>query len=91
MSDKIILPQHKITIENRKDMQITGVVQVVSYDEYKVTLKTDYGRLVISGKNLVAGEINVENGVLKLSGDIDFLQYQANRGKSEGALGKLFR
>lgn len=90
MSDKI-LPQHKITIENRKDMQVTGVVQVVAYDEYKLVLKTDYGRLVISGKNLVAGEISAESGVLKLSGDIDFLQYQANRGKSEGTFGKLFR
>lgn len=90
MADKA-LTQHKITIENRKDMQVTGVLQVVAYDEYKVILKTDYGRLTISGKNLVAGEISAQTQQLKLTGDIDFLQYQANRGKSEGALGKLFR
>lgn len=90
MSDKI-LNNHKITIENRNDMQITGVVQVIAYDEYKIVLKTDYGRLTISGKNMVAGEISAQNGILKLTGDIDFLQYQANRGKSESALSKLFR
>ena len=90
MSDKI-LSNHKITIENRKDMHLTGVLQVIAYDEYKIILKTDYGRLTISGKNLVAGEMSAESGILTLCGDIDFLQYQANRGKSEGAIAKLFR
>ena len=90
MGDKI-LQEHTVTIENRKDMLITGVVQVVAYDEYKVILKTDYGRLIISGRNLVAGEISAKTNQLSLTGDIDVLQYQQNKGKSEGMLSKLFK
>ena len=40
MSDKILIP-HKITLENRNTMAVTGVLQVVSYDEYRIILRTD--------------------------------------------------
>ena len=88
MSDKILQP-HVVTIENRKDMTVSGVLQVIAYDEYKLVLKTEYGRLLIQGKNLVAGEISSTQGILKLSGDIEVVQYQAVRQKGEGLFAKL--
>jgi len=90
MADKF-LSEHTVFIENRKNMKITGVVQVVAYDEYKLIIKTDYGKLTISGRNLVAGQMNTENRTMDLSGDINYLQYQANHGKSEKGLAKLLR
>ena len=44
MSDKILLP-HTVTIDNRRCMSVTGVQQVVAYDEFHIILKTDYGYL----------------------------------------------
>ncbi|MEG1863079.1 MAG: YabP/YqfC family sporulation protein [Oscillospiraceae bacterium] len=90
MSDKILLP-HIVTIENRKDMTVSGVIQVIAYDEYRLMLKTDYGRLMIQGKNLMASEISSSQNVLKLSGDIQLLQYQAQKLKSENLLSRLFK
>ena len=90
MSDKI-LSQHTVYMENRRTVKLTGVVQVASYDEYKVVIKTDYGRMTISGRNIVAGQMNTENRTMDLTGDINYLQYQANHGKSESGLSKLFR
>ncbi len=90
MADKI-LSEHTLYLENRKNMKITGVTQVVAYDERKVVLKTDYGRVVISGKNIVAGEISTNSKTMQITGDIDLIQYQATKGKSEGGLAKLFR
>ncbi|MBQ7816952.1 MAG: hypothetical protein IJ339_06330 [Oscillospiraceae bacterium] len=90
MTDKI-LSEHIITMENRRDLKITGVTQVVAYDEYKVVLKTDYGRLTVSGRNLVAGEISTSGKTLQLTGDIDFLQYSRDRGKSEKGIARLLR
>ena len=90
MSDKILLP-HTVTIENRKDMTVSGVIQVVAYDEYRLVLKTDYGRLLIQGKNLMASEISSSQNVLKLSGDIEVVQYQAKKAQSEGLLSRLFK
>ncbi|MBQ5783140.1 MAG: sporulation protein YabP [Oscillospiraceae bacterium] len=90
MADKI-LSQHTVTMENRRNVKITGVVQVTSYDEYKIVLRTDYGKLTVSGRNLVAGEISTDSGILQLEGDIDFLQYSRDKGKSEKGLAKLLR
>ena len=90
MADKILC-DHTVFMENRRTMKITGVVQVVAYDEYKLILKTDYGRLTVSGRNLVAGQMNTESRTMELSGDINYLQYQANHGRSEKGLAKLLR
>ena len=90
MADKI-LSEHTVFIENRRTMKITGVVQVVAYDEFKLILKTDYGKLTVSGRNLVAGQMNTESRTMELTGDINYLQYQANHGKSEKGLAKLLR
>lgn len=90
MADKL-LSQHTVTLENRKNMKITGVNQVSSYDEYKVVMQTDYGKLTVAGKNIVAGEISSTSKVLSLTGEIDYIQYQMSKGKSEGKLAKLLR
>ena len=90
MADKIFA-QHTVAMENRREVKLTGVTKVISYDEFKIIVRTDYGRLVIGGRNLVAGQLSVEDKTMQLSGDIDFLQYQKNRGKSESGLAKLLR
>ena len=90
MTDKI-LSAHQVIMENRKTLNITGVIQVVSYDEFKLVLKTDYGKLTISGRNLVAGEISTTGKSLQLTGDIDFLQYSSYKGKSEKGLARILR
>ena len=90
MADKI-LSEHTVFMENRRSMKLTGVVQVIAYDEYRLVLKTDYGKLTVSGKNLVAGQMNTESRTMELTGDINYLQYQANHGRSEKGLAKLLR
>lgn len=90
MSDKILLP-HTVTIENRRQMSVTGVLQVVAYDEFHIVLRTDYGSLVIQGRELVAGEISSQNNTLKLTGSIETLHYKAARDKSEGLLSRLLK
>ena len=90
MSDKILL-EHKITIQNRKDMSVSGVAQVVSYDEYRIVLRTDYGTLIIQGRDLIAGEISSATNTLKLTGRIESIHYKASRDKSEGLLQRMLK
>lgn len=90
MTDNFLSP-HMVTMENRRKVTVTGVTGVVSYDEYKLVIKTDYGRLVVAGRNIEADEISTENKTLQLTGDIDLLQYSRSRGKSEKGLARLFR
>ena len=90
MSDKVLL-EHKVTIENRKVMTVSGVGQVVSYDEYRIVLRTDYGTLIIRGRDLVAGEISSATNTLKLTGRIETIQYKAAKDKSEGLLQRMLK
>ncbi|MBQ5327482.1 MAG: YabP/YqfC family sporulation protein, partial [Oscillospiraceae bacterium] len=87
MADKILNP-HKITVENRSDMSVTGVIQVVAYDENRVVLRTDFGTLIIQGRDLVAGEISSINNTMKLTGNIDILQYKGAKDKRENLLSR---
>lgn len=90
MSDKIFLP-HTVTIENRHSMTVTGVVQVVAYDEFHIILKTDYGMLFIQGRELTAGEISSASNTLKLTGTVESLQYKGVKNKSESLVSRIFR
>lgn len=90
MSDKIFLP-HTVTIENRHSMTVTGVVQVVAYDEFHIILKTDYGTLFIQGRELTAGEISSASNTLKLTGTVESLQYKGVKNKSESLVSRIFR
>jgi len=90
MSDKVLLP-HTVTIENRKRMSVTGVLQVVAYDEFHIILKTDYGQLTIQGRDLSAGEISSSRNILKLTGGIETLHYKASKDKSQGLLARLLK
>lgn len=90
MPEKMLLP-HTVNIENRKNMSVSGVTQVVAYDEFHIVLKTDYGQMIIQGKNLVAGEMSSARSTIKLTGNIELIQYKAVKDKSESLLSKLLK
>ncbi len=90
MADNVFL-MHKIEVVNRKDMIVQGVIKVVSYDEHNISLETDFGKIIITGTDLLAGEINSKEGILKLTGDIQSIQYKVNKIKEKGIKGFLFK
>ena len=53
---------HTISIDDRKQMKITGVSEVDSFDEQTVVLSTDLGRLTIKGENLKITGLDVLSG-----------------------------
>ena len=83
--------RHNLIIENRSSLTATGIRQVISYDEYTATVVTDLGTLIIGGKNLKVSELSCESGELKVSGEIEYIQYEERREKKGGFLGRLTR
>ena len=49
--DRIQLP-HSLTLKDRKMLTMTGVTEVVSFDETAVVLHTELGLLQIHGQQL---------------------------------------
>lgn len=82
---------HSIVLEDRKRLSVSGVTDVVSFDEETVILATDLGELIIHGFNLHINRIDVESGDLSLEGEVSSLAYTDNQPVSGGFFGRLFR
>lgn len=75
--------RHTLNLENRKNLTLSGVGEVISSDEKQVVLNTGMGRLKILGVNLSIGKLNVETGELCLTGNINLIEYKETKGKGE--------
>ena len=70
--------QHKLILQNRGKGNITGICDVVSFDENEIVLDTEMGLLTIRGKELHVKRLTLEKGELDLEGQIDSLNYSSN-------------
>ncbi|MCQ2432861.1 MAG: sporulation protein YabP [Clostridia bacterium] len=83
---------HKITLDNRKGLTVTGVLDVDSCDGSTVTAQTVCGLLTVEGENLHVKRLSLEDGVLDVEGTVGALYYQENtEDKKSGFFARLFR
>ena len=87
MADSIALP-HKLTLTERKNLTLTGVTEVISFDENAVILKTGLGTLVIHGQGLQLKNLSLDGGQVGVEGTVSALIYEEPRGNG---LRRLFR
>ncbi|HAZ37352.1 MAG TPA: sporulation protein YabP, partial [Clostridiaceae bacterium] len=57
-----IKKEHSLNLLNRQKLDLTGVVDVISFNEDSVILNTKLGTLNIKGKNMRVNKLNVDNG-----------------------------
>ena len=74
---------HKLTLNERKSLTMTGVTEVVSFDEAMVVLKTSLGLLTVQGQELKLKTLSLEGGQVSVDGQISALIYEEPR---EGSL-----
>ncbi len=90
MENRQLTVPHNIIIEDRKNVSISGVTDVESFDEETVILMTDLGELVIKGFGLHISKIDVVSGDLALEGEI-YIGYSDAQASGGGLLSRLFR
>ena len=78
MSDTVNLP-HELKLSERKKLTMTGAVEVVSFEDSFVVLKTTLGVLTVLGENLQLKQLNPEGGNVAVEGEISALQYEQSR------------
>ena len=83
---------HRLTLSQRKEGTITGVVDVFSFDEHEILLKTSQGMLTVKGKELHESRLELEKGEVDLEGQVDALLYtgQEPKQKQGSLLSRLF-
>jgi len=74
---------HKLTLNERKNLTMTGVTEVVSFDETAVVLKTSLGTLWVQGQELKLKTLSLDGGQVAVDGHISALHYEEPR---EGGL-----
>ena len=61
---------HYLKINNRKNLEITGVKEVDSFDNEEFLLETVMGYLVIRGQNLQLQNLDVGEGLVNIKGKV---------------------
>lgn len=81
---------HSLIVENRKKFTISGIKDVISFDEETVVTDSVMGKLVIKGEGLHILNFNTETYDLSGEGKIHALVYTANE-QGGGFFSKIFR
>ena len=85
--------KHDVAIKGRKHIDVTGVREVISFDDLSVVMSTDGGDMTVEGNDLKIGVLDTERGVVAIDGKINALFYDDGTVAPEkkGFLGKLFK
>ena len=70
---------HKLTLDERSRFEVTGVKEVVRFDENAVVLKTVKGVLVLRGEQLHLQTLAPEGGRVAVDGTVNSLVYEELR------------
>ncbi|UJF33112.1 sporulation protein YabP [Paenibacillus hexagrammi] len=93
MIDPVKNKRQEIKMLNRKLLEISGVLNVESFDSEEFLLETELGYLMIKGQNLHIKNLSLEQGLVAIEGVVSDLSYVDGNSqeKSKGFLGKLFK
>ncbi len=79
-------------LENREKLNVSGVNDVLSFDDQVVIIETELGMLTVKGENLKINKLNIDTSEVIVEGRIDSMAYSEHQTKSDGGiLGKIFK
>lgn len=85
---------HGISIAERKNIIVTGVKKIESFDNEEFMMDTTLGFLVIKGSGLEIIKLDTYQGNVSIKGQVDSLNYMENAIKKEkdnSFISKLFK
>lgn len=100
MDDRKNVPQNNgnvvqnLILENREKLTITGVVDVLSFDDQIVIVETQLGLLTVKGEDLRINKLSIDSLEVIIEGQIYNMGYSTEDigKKSSGSLlGKIFK
>lgn len=82
-----------LILENREKLSISGVLDILSFDDQVVMVETELGLLTIKGERLKINKLNLDTSEVIVEGDISYLAYsEKNQERTKTSLiSKIFK
>lgn len=80
---------HKLTLNERKSLTVTGVTEVVSFEDGAAVLRTSLGTLVVQGRDLQLKTLSLDGGQVAVDGTVSALIYEEPKNQG-GWIRRLF-
>ena len=82
-----------IILENREKLSISGVLDVLSFDDQIIILETELGLLHVNGNNLRINKLSIDTSDVIVEGEVSSLNYSDKEAenKASSIFGKLFK
>ena len=82
-----------IVLENRETLSISGVLDVLSFDDQIIIVETELGLLTIKGEDLRINKLSIDTSETIVNGNIMQIAYSENTvdKKGEGIFSKIFK
>ncbi len=81
-----------IFLENREKLNITGILDVLSFDDQTIIIETELGLLTIKGENLKINKLSLDTSDFAVDGEIQSLNYSDHESLTKkGFISKLFK
>ncbi|SDF16947.1 sporulation protein YabP [Sporolituus thermophilus] len=91
IDDKTPKWRHQVTLVDREELTVEGVVGLGSYDEHEIVMETERGTLVIKGEGLDIKQLSLDKGNITVEGMIKSLTYDEETKNKKGLLGRLLK
>lgn len=86
MEEKKAGKPHQIVWRDRRRGNVTGVLDVISFDEAMILLETELGMLTLKGKELHISRLSLDQGEVDMEGTIDSMVYSGSSPAKRGNL-----
>ena len=91
--DLQIFGSHELKLLERREISLTGIKKITSFDSEEFLLESNMGFILIKGSNLEIMRLDTHDGNVKIKGKINSFTYLDNKEKpkEESILSKLFK
>ena len=84
--------QQLLTLTDRRDLCVNGVLEIISYDSENIILYTVLGDMRIKGSELEVGKAFTGSGNVEIRGTICSIHFGDNRTKcADNFISRIFR
>lgn len=88
MKDKM----HDIVLRQRREMSLSGVTDIESFDEMGAVIQTTEGELTLEGEDIKIGTLDTDKGIVTVTGRIDGIYYTNDRvTEKKGIISRFFK